>query len=526
MKYDILIKNGAIFDGSGKEALTSSLAVKNGKICKIGNDIFDKEASTVIDAKGKYVTPGFIDINNSADHYLGIINNSGCWNLISQGITTIIMGHCGASLAPLIKGNLNFLNHWSSDINFNVNWDYVDEYLAYLQSLKPGVNVGTLIGWNTIRENTVGKEFKPLTDEELRSCLFLLKKSLQDGGLGVSFGLAYPNQKVVGSKEIIEAIKIVKKYDGLVSFHLRNESENILEAVEEVIEIAKNTKANIEIVHLKAYGQDNWSLYPMVLAKIQEANESFHTNINFDIYPYELTAESLFLLLPEWLTIGDENALRRNLENKDVRKNLLKILKEKKKLYENMFFVSSASDFMFGGKTLKQIAKEFNLSLEETLLKIIFLKPKELIVYNLAVSIENIIYSLKSPYCIVSSNSTSHNPDTIYSDRFIHPRAFGTFPKLFKNYVKDQPILSFALAIHKCTGLPAKKLGLKKKGIIKLENDADIVIWDPETIEDMSSDKNPSINPKGIETVIINGKISFNKGQVVNQGLGKILTLF
>ncbi len=523
--YDILIKNGAIFDGSGRESLTSSLAIKNGKIAKIGNDIQDKEAKQVIEAKNRYVTPGFIDINNSADHYLGILNYPQCHNLIAQGITTIIMGHCGASLAPLIQGNLNFLNHWSQNTNINISWNYVEEYLAYLKTKKIGVNIGTLIGWNTIRENTVGKGFKPLNDKELESCLFLLKRSLQEGGLGVSFGLAYPNQKVIGLKEIIKAAEIVKKYNGLISIHLRNETESLLEAIDEVVEIAKKTQANIEIVHLKAYGQDNWSLYPKALAKIKETNETFHTNINFDIYPYELTAESLFLLLPEWLSIGDESTLRKNIEDKNIHKNLLRILKEKRKMYEDMFFVSSPNDFMFSGKSLKQISKEFGLSLEETLLKIILLKPKELIVYNLAVSIENIISSLKSPYCIVSSNSTSHDPSSIYQDNFIHPRAFGTFPRLFKSYVSDQSILTYAQAIHKCTGLPAKKLNLKNKGIIKLENDADIIIWNPGTIEDLANEKNPFASPKGIETVIINGKIAFNKSQFQNTGSGKILTL-
>ncbi len=525
MKYDILIKNGIIFDGTAKDAFMSSLGIKNVKIIRIGNDILDKDAKNVINASNKYVCPGFIDINNSADHYLGILNSPKATNLLSQGITTIILGHCGASLAPIVNGKLDFLNYWTTTQDINISWNYVDEFLKYLHKIKVGVNVGTLIGWNTIRQSVVGPEFKPLTKDNLDSCLFLLKESLLAGGMGVSFGLAYPNQQVVGLKEMIEASKLVTKYNGLVSIHLRSESEKLLEAVDEVIDLARKTNANIEITHFKAYGKPNWPLFAKAIAKIKQVNETFHTNINFDIYPYELTAESLYLLLPEWLSIGDEYTLRKNLEDTKIYKNLLKILKNKHDLYANMFFAANSSDFVFGGKTLKQVAKQFNLTIEQTLLKILSLKPKQILVYDNAVSNENIQMALKSPYCIVSSNSTIHNTEKYYSDNFIHPRAFGTFPRLFDLYVKELSTLSFKEAIYKCTGLPSKKLNLKTKGIIKLNNDADIVIFNPQTIKDTANIKNPFTAPKGIETVIVNGKLSIHKGQPLSSYAGQILSL-
>lgn len=457
--YDVLIKNGTVFDGSGQESFHSSLAIKNGKIVKIGNDIKDKEARLVIDAKEKNVTPGFIDLNT---------NNSNPKNsdLIEKGITTSISGLYGSSAAPITK-NIS---------NNNISWNYINEYLNYLNKLKPTINFGTLIGWKTIRENVVGPYFKPLNQKELESCIFLLKESLTQGGLGVSFGLSYPEQKVIGIKEMLEAAKLVKKHNGLVAIQLRNESEEILEAIAEVIEVAKKSQANIEITNLRCLSEENWPSFLEVLSKIQESNTNFHTNIHFDLNSSESIIEPIYFFLPPWLTIGDEYALRRNLEDKAIHKNLLKILKEKRKFYEKLIFRLPNYDFMFDGKTLKEISKKFDLSVEETLIKILFLRPNNLLVEGSLISKDNIQAALKSTYSITSVPEFN---------------------------------LPQAQSIHKCTGLPAHKLNLKTKGIIKLNNDADIVIWSKDSIE----------------SVIINGILVFHKNQLLNTNSGKILNI-
>ncbi len=521
--YDILIKNGLVFNGLPEDPFQAPIAIQKGKIVKIGGEIREKEAKIVINAEGKYITPGFIDINNSADHYLGLISAPEAPNLIKQGITTIVTGNCGASLAPLVNGSLKFLYPWTRSKDINVNWNYLNEFLCLLEKRGMGVNLATLVGWNTIRTNIAGEEFKPLNKEELEKCLFLLKESLEQGAWGVSFGLGYPSEQAVGFKEIIEASKIIKKYQGLMSFHLRNERDNFLTAVEELIEISQKTNANIQISHFRVCDKSRWNDFKIALDKIENSNQQQKTNINFDIVPYESSVESLYSVIPQWLAAEGKKAMEKNLKDKKIRQNFVKILKQNRQFYKDIIVADANNNLRIKNQSLNSLAKNFGLSLEETIVKLLETEKEQILVYNKNISESNIISALQSQISMVSSNSTSINLDNPNNVAFFHQSSYGAFPKFFSYFVKSKQICSWKEAVYKTTYLPATKLGLQNKGLIKKNYDADIVVINPLTIQDETTEKNPFVFPRGIDNVIINGIVVLNKGKLSYKKAGRIL---
>lgn len=520
MQYDILIKNATIIDGTNSKGYRSNIVIKSGKIIKIGEIIDENKCEQIINAEKKYVCPGFIDINNSSDHYLTLLSNPSCANFIRQGITTIIGGHCGTSLAPLIKNQLSSFDPWINTNNFNVNWKTLKDFFIYLENKKLGVNFGTLVGWNVIRTGLIGENFKNLTDFELKQLIILVKQSLKEGALGVSFGLGYPSGRAISKREVLAIAKELKKQNYLFSFHLRDEANSFLNAFNEVYDIIKDQKLNTLISHLKVQGKNNFDDFKVALKKINEINQDINSFLHFDIYPYNYICQSLYNLLPDWLTIGGISAIKNNLNDKLIIKKLIKDLKTNRDLYKNLLIVDIDPQLkIFKNKTFGQVAQNMNITIEEALIKVLNLTQKQIIVLNQSLSISNIDIGIKNQYSIIATNGISF--DYLKTNiGFCHQRSVGSFPKYLSAYQKTIP---FETLIYKITGLPKEKLNLQTKGLIKINYDADITIINPQSIADLSTIQNPLTEPKGIETVIINGKIAYNKGFIINKNAGQII---
>jgi len=523
--YDILIKNGEIFDGTGAEAKKVDLAIKNGKIVAIGS-LKNEKAKTEINAENRFITPGFIDINNDADHDLSLLKLKEAENLLRQGITTIVGGNCGASLAPLISGSLSSLDKWAKTIDFNISWRTVEEFLNFLAKRQLGVNFATLIGWGTLRADIAQNQFRPLTKQELEELKFIVKSSIAEGAFGVSFGLGYNLEQAVGLTEIQAIAKEIKENKAYLAFHLRNEAEGLLSSMREVLEVAEKEKVSLEISHLRVEGKDNFDSFPEALKMIHKTNNppaGGQELVNFDIFPYDYNVESLYLILPEWLTIGGREVLLKNLHDEIVRKKLIADMKKKKYLYQDLIIADSGERWWFAGKTLEAIAQDFNLSLEDTLLKIIELCEKRILVFVKSLSLANVEKGILSPYSFMASNSGIYNLNSGEKGTWVHPRAFGTFPKFLNDYVKVKKLFSWEDAIHKITGKVADKIGLKDRGYLKENYFADIVIFNPEKIKDKATLDNPFQYPEGIETVILNGTLAYQKGIFSPERHGQIL---
>ncbi len=519
MQYDILIKNATIFDGTNSRSYRSNIVIKDGKILKIGELVDEQICSLVIDADKRYVCPGFIDIDNSSDHYLTLLSNPGCENLIRQGITSIVVGQCGSSLAPLIKNQLSSFETWTNIDEFNTSWRSFKMFLNFLNSKKFGVNVGSLIGWNTIRSGLIGESFKNLTDFELKQLLILVKQSIKDGALGISFGLGYPSGRAISQREIKAVANEIKKFKVLLSFHLRDESAGFVNAVREVLDNI-DSEMNVLISHFKVQNEENFSNFDLALKMIENANMKDKKNIHFDIHPYDFICQPLISLMPDWLAIGGKDVMKENLNDKDIVKKLVKELKQNKNFFKKLILVDIDKKYrIFKGKTIENIANNMGVTIEEAIVKILSLTQKKVIVLNQNLSIGNIDKGIKNKYAIIASNGMSADTNN-FSEYFCDQRSIGAFPKYLSHYQKVMP---FETLIYKITGMVKEKLNLESKGVIKIGMDADIVILNPLLVSDQSTIQNPILSPKGIDTVIINGKIAFNKGEVVNAQSGKVI---
>lgn len=518
---DILIKNGIVVDGVGTQAFHADVGIKNGKIKKIGF-LGEPSARTTIDAAGQYVAPGFIDINNASDRHWTLFSHPNMESLLYQGVTTIIGGNCGSSLAPLTTGNIiAVIQKWADIKKINVNWLTLKELFEELKRKKPMLNFGTLVGHATVRRSIVGDKFTELTEKESAQVVYLLKKALAEGALGFSTGLVYSHAKAASPDEITSLVSVIGP-NKFYSTHLRNEEEKLYESVLEAIDMAKKTKIGIEISHFKSVGKNNWHLFDKSLEAIERAAEE-GIDLNFDIYPYTSTATIFYTILPDWITTGGRVKLVENLKNPDLVKKAIKEMKGKEEDFSNIIIASGNIDKTFIGKNISAISKNQGTSILETIINLLLAAEGKLVIFWPSICEENIIKALKSKFSMIASDGSAYNLEDATNGYLSHPRSFGCFPRILSQYVREKNIISLEEAIKKMTALPASKAKLPYRGIIRQGFFADITIFNPDTIKDMATLENPFQYAQGINSVIINGQVALLKGEIKNFGLGKII---
>src|SRR3989344_331161 len=420
MALDILIKNGMVVDGLGRPAYRADIAIKNSRIKKIGF-LGEPSAKTVIDASGLYVAPEFIDINNASDRYWTLFSHPDLESYLYQGVTTIIGGNCGSSLAPLVTGNIILnIQKWADVSRINVNWFTIKDFFEETKKRKPLLNFGTLIGHSTLRRNIVRDEFRRLTEKEFSQMKALLEKGLEEGALGFSTGLSYSHAKIAPPEEIIGLVSILKR-GKIYSTHLRDEGKNLYESVLETIETARKTQAGVEISHFKAVGKNNWPLFDKSLTAIEKAAEE-GMDINFDIYPYDSTATVFYTLLPDWITVGGRAKLIENLKNNDFKTKVIGELQGKEDEFEEIIVASGNIDKVFIGKTIGKIAGNQGGNIIETIINLLIAAEGKLVVFWPALSEENFIKALKSPLSIIASDGAAYNLNDTKDGFLAHPR--------------------------------------------------------------------------------------------------------
>lgn len=522
---DVIIRNGKIIDGSGKKApQKADVGIKDGEIIEIGN--LEKEVSTKeINASGRYVVPGFIDINNHSDTSWTLFRYPDQESMVMQGVTTIIGGNCGSSLAPILgEGSIKSLRKWVSLRDIQIDWDRMSEFLDYMEDNRPlRINFGTLVGHATLRRGLIGDEIRPLKTEEVKIIAHQLERAIKEGAWGMSSGLMYTHAKIAQAKEIEKLAQTVKDNDGIFSVHLRGEGHDIVLSVKEAIEIAKKTGVSMEISHLKAVGKKSWHLFNRALELIKEAR-SEGLNINFDVYPYTSSGPVLYTLLPEWATEGGREKLLKLLKNKKTRDKVISEIKENSFNYSQIIIASSPLSKLLVSKSIEEIAKSRGTSAEEVIVDLILASEDQCNVIVKLLAENNVQKALSFPGAIVASDGIGYGLEEKDSGNIVHPRCFGAFPRFLSHYVKQKNILTIPKAIYKMTGLPAKKIGIKDRGMISEGYKADIVVLDWKNIKDESHINTPYRFPEGINYVIVNGEIVVDKGKII-EGVrpGKIL---
>ena len=521
MALDILIKNGTVIDGVGTPAYHADIAIKDGKIEKIGF-LGEPSAKTVIDATSQYIAPGFIDINNASDRHWALFNHPNMESYLHQGVTTVIGGNCGSSLAPLATGNIiATIQKWADIKQINVNWLKLSDFFTEVKRKKLLLNFGTLTGHATLRRNIIGDQFRELTEKELAQMKHMLTEALAEGSLGFSTGLVYSHAKAATENEIISLISALGP-GKIYSSHLRDEEGKLYESILEAINAAKKTKTNIEISHLKSTGKKNWGLFDKSLEVIERAAKE-GININFDIYPYVSTATVFYTMLPDFVAIGGRMRLIENLKNQELKKRVIEEMKGKENDFTDIIIAGGDIDKTFIGKTINAISQNQGAGILETVINLLISAEGRLVVFRPSLSEENFIKALKSSLSIIASDGAAYNLDDAREGYLAHPRSFGCFPRILSRYVREKNIISLEEAVKKMTALPALKIGLLHRGVIQQGFFADITIFNFDTIKDLASFENPFQYAQGVHSVIINGKVALSSGKVKNQGLGQLI---
>ncbi|MBI3952871.1 MAG: amidohydrolase family protein [Candidatus Doudnabacteria bacterium] len=513
---EILIKNGTVVDGVSKVSKKADVLVAKGKIVDIGPNLNPK-AKTIINAKDCFVTPGFVDIQNHSDSYLTLLEQPEQSSLLTQGITTIVVGNCGSSLAPLpSREAIKSVQKWHNLAGVNINWDSFEEFLVSLSGLKLGVNVASLVGHATIRRGLIGDQARKLSEEEVRVLEKLLKAALDQGAIGLSLGLVYAHEVDSSADELIRLAKIVKQSGKYLSVHLRSETANITESIDEAIFLAAQTGVKVKISHLKIRGPSNWHLFEHVLNKIENA---YHQgiDISFDVYPYSSTWAVLYTYLPKWAYEGGRAQISRHLASGVDRRKILDYLRHQELGFERIVIASASGNKAFVGKSIAQIAKNQSVSGEEALINLLSGLEGSIIVFDHNLSDEQVELFVSSPLSVIATDGAGYSRKT---EDLVHPRCFGAIPK-FLQMVREKKLMTWEQAVRKITSEPARIAGLDL-GVISKDKAADLVVFNPNEIVGKADYNYPNQLPVGIKTVLVSGVQSV-EGNMLHQAAGRVI---
>ena len=461
----LLIKNVQVVDGVGGEPYKADVFCQKNLISAIGS-FKGMDADETIDGLGNYLTPGFIDVDTSSDQYLSIITNPGQSDFIKQGVTTIIGGHCGSSLAPLLYGTLESIRKWTDVSQINVNWHTVDEFLKVLADLRLGVNFGTLVGHATIRRSINGGSIAPLTSGEMKVFVKILRKAMEEGAFGMSTGLGYAHGRQVPYAEIDQLASIVREYDGIYSTHLRSETSGLISAVEETIRIAEKTGVKAIISHFRPLlGFE--TQFDEAMSRIAKADLN---NLKFYVYPFDTSLNPIYTLLPLWAQEKDFETMLGKLRNPDTAVRIEVDLHDFP--FDRITVAEAPKNDYFVGKSIAEIADMFETTPVKALMKTMDATSLHATVFNKNINFGELTNLLSDKRALIASNSASRGA----SGKFLtSERSYNTFPK-YLELVLAGKMATLPQAIKKITSEPANYFGISDRGEIKEGKVADLAI--------------------------------------------------
>jgi N-acyl-D-amino-acid deacylase len=524
--YDVVVKNGRVIVGDGSPWIAADVAIKDGRIVKVGY-LKRYDASRVIDASGKFVAPGFIDMHNHSD--LSVMAYPEATSTLLQGVTTIVVGNCGFSAAPVARETKHLLErYWSTlgPLPVEITWSTFGEYLRRLEEVRPAVNVATLVGHGVLRIAVMGFDARAPTEVELGRMKELVREAMESGAFGMSSGLIYPPGSFSSTEELVELARVVAEYGGIYSSHIRGESYTLVEAVREAIEIGSRSGAPVEISHHKAAGRDNWGRVRETLRMMEEAR-SRGVEVTCDAYPYTAGMTMLAACIPRWAHEGGVEALLSRLKDPDTRRKIRDYIETEVTTWENFVKLAGWEGIVVSysetckeceGRSLAEISRSWGVDPYDSLFDLLTRDGARTTMVVHLMREEDVVEVLKHPLTMVGSDSWVTPPVGKP-----HPRFFGTFPRIIKRYVKDLGVLRLEEAIAKMTSMPARKLRLGDRGLVAPGFKADVVVFDFNKVEDRATYENPTQPPVGIEYVLVNGVVAVEEGVPTKARSGEVL---
>ena len=534
MNFDIIVRKGKIVDGAGNPAYLGDIATKDGKVAKIGIKI-SGNAKREIDASNMIVCPGFIDMHSHTDVILPIY--SGMDAAVHQGITTAVVGMCGDGLAPVPIDKIALFKELfkiPAVGNIPITWNSYSEYLDEMEKLKISANVVFVLGFETVRiAGGPGFENRSPTNEELENMKQYVAEAMEAGAFGMSTGLIYAPQVFAKTSELIELAKVVSQYNGLYFSHIRDEGKNLLKAIKEFIEIVEKSGCiRGQIAHFKVAGQPFWGISKESLQLVEEANKK-GLDITFDQYPYNRGQTSLVTALPPWAREGDPETILNRIKDPEIQKQIIEESSLESDDWENWIEIDGFNHIYptyfkkeewkeLAGKNITEISKLMGYNDDwETFFKILIEEKCETSITIETMGEEDIRRIMTHRYQMFGTDSVAGK--LLPGLKLNHPRTFGTYPRVLGKYVREEKLFTLEDAIRRMTSFPAQKLGLRDRGLLREGNWADLVIFEPDKINDTATFEEPHQFPEGIPYVIINGIVVIDNFKQKHKYPGKVL---
>jgi N-acyl-D-amino-acid deacylase len=519
--FDLIIENGRIIDGAGNPWFRADIGVIGDKIANIG-ELHGACAANNIDVEGYIVSPGFIDIHGHSDY--SVLIDPRVESKIRQGVTTEVLGHCGNSPAPMSHEvkmyRENFMRAQLPE-DFKFDWNTMAEYLDLIEKQGTAFNVVALVGQGTVRQNVMGFENRQPTKGELYEMKELVDGAMIDGAWGMSSGLVTTPSCYADTDELVELAKIVAKHNGVYYCHIRGEGETLTESLREAIEVGSRSSVSLEIVHFKASGKENWGKTEEGLRIIQKArNQGF--DVTIDQYPYIASSIGLSALIPPWVHEGGVEKLLERLRDPEVRQ---KIAAGPSRLTDDldMVVISYAKQHPeYEGKSITEIAKDKGQDPIYTIFDILLEEKAQVGMVYFGMSEDDVKRVMKSPYMMVCSDGRGVSPTGFLGKGKPHPRYYGAFPRVLGRYVNEN-VISLQEAVRKMTSMPAQRIGLRDRGLLREGFKADITVFDPKNVRDEATFITPHRFASGIPYVIVNGIIVIRDSKNTGQLPGEVI---
>jgi N-acyl-D-amino-acid deacylase len=527
--FDVVITHGHIIDGTGSPWYSGDLGIRDGKIAAIGN-LSPAPRKRTIDAAGKVVAPGFIDMLGQSE--LTILVDPRLPSKIFQGITSEITGE-GSSIAPLNDAIVQSDRSGYEHFKITPDWRTLRQYFARLERQGMGINLASYVGATQVRRMVLGDDDKQPTPAQLEQMQALVREAMKDGAVGVSTSLEYAPAPYAKTEELIALATEAGKSGGIYATHMRDESASVLEAIDEALRIGREANIPVEIWHIKVAGKDNWGRMPLVVAKINAARAD-GADVSADTYAYTAWYNGFSAFIPPWAHDGGDVKLVERLKDPVTRARIRKDMMTPSKTWDNEWQEIPGPDaIMLGavenpalvpllGKRLSEIAKASNKDPMDALFDILIQDPSaEVAVFGM--SQPDVTLALQQPWVAIDNDSEGTSPEGILGQSHPHPRAYGTFPRILAKYVREEKVLTLEDAIRKFSALPAQRLRLADRGVLKAGMWADVVIFDPATVRDRATFDNPNQLSEGMEYVLVNGVAVIDQGKMTGALPGKVL---
>jgi len=526
--YDFIIRGGNVYDGSGVNPIAADVGILNGKLRILQSG--QGETKQEIDAEGLAVSPGFV--NNLSWSVESLIEDGRALGTIRQGVTLEVMGE-GWSWGPLSEELKEAVHEvFSSPIQYDVTWDTLGEYLQFLEDRGIATNVASFVGATTVRTYVLGHENREPTGEEMERMKKLVRQAMEEGALGVGSSLIYPPAFYASTEELIELCKVVAEFGGMYISHIRSEGANLLEALDEFFTIIRKSGVKGEIYHLKAAGRSNWEKLDGVIKRIEEERAK-GLPVTTNMYLYTAAGTGLSSTLPPWVEEGGQERFIERLSNPEIRAKLKRIMAEPTDEWENLYVEAGPENIMISavandklrplvGKRIADIAKERGQDPRDTIIDLLIEDNSRIGTIYFLMSEENVRKKIKLPFMSFGSDAGSMSAEGIFLKNSAHPRAYGNFVRLIGKYVREG-VLTLQEAIRRLSNLPCQNLGIRKRGLLRDDYFADVVVFDPAEVRDNSTYENPHQLATGVIHAWVNGEQVLRGGEHTGRTPGKFI---